>query len=93
MSTIEIISKLDELKEYGALAAEAAAVCESIKDEIERHMDTLGISELVAGTSIIHYTEVQSSRFDTKRFKQELGEELYKSYCKEILSRRFTIRE
>lgn len=93
MSTIEIINKLEELKAYEAIATEAAAVCDGIKDEIKRHMDALGISELTAGTCIIRYTEVQSSRFDTKRFKQELGEQLYKSYCRETLSRRFTISE
>lgn len=93
MSTIEIINKLEELKAYEAIATEAAAVCDGIKDEIKRHMDALGISELTAGTSIVRYTEVQSSRFDTKRFKQELGEQLYKSYCRETLSRRFTISE
>ena len=93
MSSIEIISKLAELKEYEAIAAEAAAVCDSIKDEIKHHMDALGVSELTAGTSIIRYVEVQSSRFDTRRFKQELGEQLYKSYCRETLSRRFTISE
>ena len=93
MSSVEIISKLAELKEYEAIAAEAAAVCDGIKDEIKHHMDALGVSELTAGTSIIRYVEVQSSRFDTRRFKQELGEQLYKSYCRETLSRRFTISE
>ena len=91
MSTTEIISKLETLREYETLAAEAAAVIESIKDEIKHHMDSLGLEQLQAGTSIIRYTNVSSSRFDTKRFKAELGEDVYKRFTKEVISRRFTI--
>lgn len=43
MSTIEIVSKIESLKEWEALAAEAAAEIESIKDEIKRHMDGMGL--------------------------------------------------
>lgn len=52
MSSIEIISKIETLKEYEAIAAEAAAMIESIKDEIKRHMDTQGVDELTVGTHI-----------------------------------------
>ena len=92
MSTIEIISKLEELKEYEAIAAEAAAVCDSIKDEIKRHMDALGVSELTAGTSIIRYTEVLSNRFDSTAFKRVMPD-VYKAYTKQVTTRRFTISE
>ena len=68
MSTIEIVSKIEALKEWEALAAEAAAEIEALK-----------------------FTTVQSSRFDTKRFKNELGEDVYKRFCKGTISRRFTI--
>lgn len=91
MSTPEILSKIETLREYEKLAAEAAEIVESIKDEIKRHMDDLGIEQMQAGTAIIRYTNVSSSRFDTKRFKAELGEDVYKRFTKEIISRRFTI--
>ncbi len=91
MSTIEIIGKIESLKEWEALADEAAAMVESIKDEIKRHMDNMGVETLEAGQYIARFTTVQSSRFDTKRFKNEIGQDVYKRFCKETLSRRFTI--
>ena len=91
MSTPEIIGKIESLKEWEALQAEAAEMVESIKDEIKRHMDAMGTETLEAGQYIACFTTVQSSRFDTKRFKNEIGEDVYKRFCRETLSRRFTI--
>ena len=80
MSTIEIVSKIEALKEWEALAEEATA-------EIEGR----GVEVIEAGQYIARFTTVQSSRFDTKRFKKELGKDVYKRFCKETISRRFTI--
>ncbi len=91
MSTTEIVSKIETLREYEALASEAAAMVESIKDEIKKHMDSIGAESLEAGQYVVRFTAVQSSRFDTKRFKNEIGEDVYKRFCKEVVSRRFTI--
>ena len=91
MSTIEIVSKIEALKEWEALAEEAAAEIEALKDSIKKEMDARGVEQIEAGQYIARFTTVQSSRFDTKRFKQELGEQLYKSYCKETISRRVSI--
>lgn len=91
MSTIEIVSKIKSLKEWEAMQEEVAAMVESIKDEIKRHMDAMGAETLEAGQYIARFTTVQSSRFDTKRFKNEIGEDVYKRFCRETLSRRFTI--
>lgn len=91
MSTIEVISKIKALREWENLAAEAAAEIESIKDEIKAYMTTMHFEELEAGQYIARYTTVQSSRFDTRRFKAEIGEDVYKRFCKETTSRRFTI--
>ncbi len=91
MSTIEIISKIESLKEWEAIQAEAAAVVESIKDEIKRHMDNLGVEELEAGQYIARFTSVLSNRFDTTCFKREHGE-MYKQYTKQTTSRRFSVK-
>ena len=90
MSTIEIISKVETLKEWEQLAAEAAAEIDSIKDEIKRHMDGMGVEELEAGTHIIRYTTVLSNRFDSTAFKKVMPD-VYKAYTKQTTSRRFTI--
>lgn len=56
MSINEINIKIETLKEWEAIAAEASAMVESIKDEIKRHMDAQGLEELEAGTHIVRYT-------------------------------------
>lgn len=90
MSTTEITSKIQALKEWEALAAEAAAEIESLKDEIKKEMENRGTEELLAGQYIARFTTVLSNRFDTTAFKREHGE-MYKLYTKQTTSRRFSI--
>lgn len=90
MSSLEIISKIESLKEWEALVAEAAAEIESLKDAIKREMDGRGVEELEAGQYIARFTTVLSNRFDTTAFKREHGE-MYKMYTKQTTSRRFSI--
>lgn len=90
MSANEIISKIEALKEWEALAAEAAAEIESLKDAIKAEMTARGVEELEAGQYIARYTTVLSNRFDTTAFKREHGE-MYKLYTKQQISRRFSV--
>ncbi len=90
MSIDEITSKIETLKEWEAIQNEAAAMVESIKDEIKRHMDSEGLEELEAGTHIVRYTTVLSNRFDTTAFKRVMPD-VYKNYTKRVTSRRFTV--
>lgn len=90
MSTIEIIYKIDALREWEALAAEAAAEIESLKDSIKREMDARGVEVIEAGQYIARFTTVLSNRFDTTTFKREHGD-MYKQYTKQTTSRRFSI--
>ena len=76
MSQNEMVAKIEEL------------------NELEILMDGLkaqGTEELNLGKYIVRWTSVLSTRFDTKRFKEAFGEELYKAYTKEVSSRRFSI--
>lgn len=90
MSTIEITSKIEALKELEQLLVEAQAEAEAIKDEIKREMDARGVEELEAGTHIIRWTSVLTQRFDSTAFKKALPD-VYKAYVKQTSSRRFTI--
>ena len=90
MSSIEIISKIEALKEWEQLAAEAAAEIESLKDAIKKEMDARGIEELEAGQYIARFTTVISNRLDTTAFKRD-NSELYQQYLKQTTSRRFSI--
>lgn len=90
MSSIEIISRIEELKEWEALAAEAAAEIEALKDSIKKEMDTRGVEEIQAGQYIARFTTVLSNRFDSTAFKREHGD-MYRMYTKQTTSRRFSI--
>ena len=91
MAINEIEKKVTELRELEAFIAEINEQAEAIRDSIKAEMTARGIEELEAGQYIVRWTSVLSTRFDTKRFKEKFGEELYKAYTKEVASRRFSI--
>lgn len=90
MSTIEIISKIKDLKELEELIEEAKAEAEKLRDDIKNEMLKQNTEELMAGTYIVRWTSVLSNRFDTTAFKKVMPE-VYKAYTKQTASRRFTI--
>ena len=91
MSITNIEAKVNELKELESFIAEINEEAEAIRDTIKQEMINRDVEELEAGQYIIRWTSVLSTRFDTKRFKEKFGDELYKAYTKEVASRRFTI--
>ena len=91
MTKKDLLAKVEAIKVLEAQKKELENQLESLKDEVKAELDKKKVEELVIKTYIIRYTSISSSRFDTKRFKDELGEDLYKKYCKEVASRRFTI--
>lgn len=90
MSTIELSTIIEKLKEWEAIQAEAAAEVESLKDQVKAEMNARGVEELEAGQYIARFTTVLSSRFDTTVFKREHAE-MYRQYTKQTTSRRFSI--
>ena len=90
MSTVDVISKVEQMKELEALIEEAQAEVEALKDEIKAEMQKQNTEELEAGKYIIRWTSVLSNRFDSTAFKKVMPE-LYKSYTKQVSSRRFSV--
>lgn len=90
MTTQEIITKIEELKEMETLIAEAQAEADTIKDTLKKEMSEQDVEELVAGTHIIRWTTVLSNRFDSTAFKKVMPD-VYKAYTKQTTSRRFTV--
>ena len=90
MSTIEITSKVEALKDLEALIEEAKTEAEALRDEIKQEMLNRDTEEIEAGQYIIRWTSVLSQRFDTTAFKKVMPE-IYKAYTKQTASRRFTI--
>ena len=90
MSTIELTNKIEALREWENVIAEAQAEAEAIRDSIKAEMSAREVEELVAGQYIVRWTSVLSQRFDTTAFKKVMPE-VYKSYTKQVSSRRFSI--
>lgn len=90
MSSIEITSKIEQLKELEELIEEAKAEAEALKDEIKSEMMKQGKEEMEVGKYIVRWTSVLSNRFDSTAFKKVMPE-VYKAYTKQVASRRFTI--
>ena len=90
MSTIEIQSKIESLRELEDLIEEAKAEAEALRDEIKAEMLSRDTEELTAGKYIVRWTSVLSTRFDSTAFKKVMPE-VYKAYTKQVSSRRFTI--
>ena len=90
MSTVEITSKIEALKDLEALIEEAKAEAETLRDEIKSEMLNRNIEEMEAGQYIVRWTSVLTQRFDTTAFKKVMPD-IYKAYTKQISSRRFSI--
>ena len=90
MSTIEITSKIEALKELETLIEEAKAEAEALRDEIKSEMLNRNTEEMEAGQYIVRWTSVLSQRFDTTAFMKVMPD-VYKSFTKQVSSKRFSI--
>lgn len=90
MSQNEMITKIEQLRAWEALLEEAQVEIEALRDNIKAEMLAQNTEELQVGTYIIRWTSVLSNRFDSTSFKKEYAE-LYKTYTKQVASKRFTI--
>lgn len=90
MSTIELTSKVRELKELKMMAEELAAEITAIEDTIKAEMTARETDELITGEYKIRWKKVVSNRFDTTSFKKTHAD-LYEQYTKTTETRRFTV--
>ena len=90
MSTIELTSKVKELKELKMMAEELAAEITAIEDTIKAEMTARETEELITGEYKIRWKKVVSNRFDTTAFKKTHAD-LYEQYTKTTETRRFTV--
>ena len=85
-----MISKVEQLREWEAILEEAQNEVEALRDCIKEQMLERETEELQVGAYIIRWTSVLSNRFDSTAFKKEYAE-LYKTYTKQVSSKRFSI--
>jgi len=88
MSTIEIESKVRELRQLQALIEEAEAEADAIKDAIKAQMGAC--EELRAGEYKITWKPVESVRLDAGALRREMPE-LYERYSRKSTVRRFCV--
>ena len=87
---------MDYNKAFAELAAnkmmlkELEAIIKEQEDTIKENMLADGTTEYVGTEHKATYKEVVSSRFDSKAFKADGYEDLYKAYQKPSTSMRFT---
>lgn len=83
----KMFSDLASLK---MMKKELDAEIEAKEAEIKELMDKTCVTELVGTEHKATYKEIVSNRFDSKAFKADGYEELYKAYQKPSVSMRFT---
>lgn len=90
MSTNQIARKIEALLEWEKIMEEAKEQAETLRDELKQEMMARNTEELSAGQYIVRWTSVLSQRFDSTAFKKTMPE-VYRSFIKQVTSRRFSI--
>ena len=90
MSTNQIASKIEALLEWEKIMEEEKEQAETLRDELKQEMMARNTEELTAGQYIVRWTSVLSQRFDSTAFKKTMPE-VYRSFIKQVTSRRFSI--
>ena len=88
MSDIELAVMIKELRELQALAEEANAEIEALKDAIKAYMGNT--EELRAGEYKVTWKPVSSVKLDTAALKKALPD-VYNAFAKTTEARRFVI--
>lgn len=78
-----------ELAQYIRMQEEAAAMVESLKDQLKERMTVAGVESLAGSEHKATYKTVTSSRVDTTALKKDLPE-IAARYTKTTTARRFT---
>lgn len=86
---MNIDSIMKELAEYIRMQEEAAAMVESLKDQLKERMTAAGVESLAGSEHKATYKAVTSSRVDTAALKKDLPE-IAARYTKTTTARRFT---
>ena len=78
-----------ELAQYIRMQEEAAAMVESLKDQLKERMTAAGVESLAGSEHQATYKTVTSSRVDTAAIKRDMPE-VAARYTKTTTTRRFT---
>lgn len=88
MSMNDLQAKAKEIRELMRMKEELEAEITGLQDEIKGYMGDS--EELITGEYKIRWSTVKSTRLDSTKLKAEHAD-LYSQYCKESVTRRFSI--
>lgn len=90
MGTMELNSKIKELRELRRMADEIAAEIDGITDQIKAEMTAQDTDTLTGADWKVTWKPVTSNRIDTAAIKKELPD-IAARYTKASVSRRFVL--
>ncbi len=90
MSTNEMETKVNELRELRRMADELSGEITALEDSLKAYMANNGADELWGPTFRITWKEVTSNRLDSKAFKVA-APELWQRFSKQTTTRRFIL--
>ncbi len=90
MSKKELCSQIKNLRELTRMADELNAEIEAAKDAIKALMTEQGVDTLTGDDFKVTWKSVQSSRFDSKKFKADHAD-IYAQYTRKTETRRFVL--
>lgn len=90
MNTYDLETKITNMQEWEALAEEAKAEAEALRDEIKAELTRRNAEEVTTEKYIVRWTSVLSQRFDSTAFKRAMPD-VYKAFTKQVSSRRFSV--
>lgn len=90
MSTIEMASKIQELRELRRMAEELQAEIDGITDSIKAHMTANGLEEITGTDYKVTWKSVTTNRIDTTALKKAMPD-IAAAFTKASTSRRFNV--
>ena len=90
MGTNDLETKITKMQEWEALAEEAKAEAEALRNEIKAELTRRNAEEVTTEKYIVRWTSVLSQRFDSTAFKRAMPD-VYRAFTKQVSSRRFSV--
>ena len=90
MSSNEIRSKVNDLRELRRMAEEISAEIDTITDAIKAHMEAISVDELSGADFKISWKPITTARIDTAALKKAMPE-IAEAFTKTSATRRFCL--
>ena len=90
MSNNELLSKVEELREYKVMADELADQIAALEGEIKNEMTAQGVDRLTVGGYKVSWIKYSSTRIDSKALKSQ-EPDIWHRYSVTTEARRFSV--